>query len=314
MMNNNLLRIVFFGSGEFGLPTLEALRERGHDIPAVVSQPDRPAGRGGKTRPTPIGARARELGLPVICPEKPNTPEFEAELRALAPDLAVVVAYGHLIGKPLLAVPRLGFVNLHASLLPAYRGAAPVPWAILEGEHESGVSVFQLDERFDTGGVIARAALPILPDDTSGTYLAKLAPIGGELMVGAVADIAAGRAQPQPQDNASASRAPKFSKDDGRIDWSLPFAVIERKVRAFQPWPQAFTVFRTAKGDLRVNVVAMTRAEGVAGEPGGVLSADAGSGLVVATGDGPARIVRLQPEGKRAMSDTDFLRGTKIEK
>ncbi len=156
-------------------------------------------------------------------------------MRSLAPDLAVVVAYGHLIRKPLLHIPTRGFVNLHASLLPAYRGAAPVPWAILRGEKESGVSVFQLDEKFDTGAVLAMLALPIADDDTSGSYLAKLAPHGGELMVHTVADIAAGTARPRPQDNTKASAAPKFAKEDGRIDWTLPFAEIERKVRAFQP-------------------------------------------------------------------------------
>ncbi len=162
------MRLVFFGSGDFGIPTLDALVAAGHDIPLVVSQPDRPAGRGGKTRPTPLRARAEELGLAVACPEKPNTPEFEADLRAAAPEMCVVVAYGHLIKRPLLAVPRHGFVNLHASLLPAYRGAAPVPWAIRKGEAVSGVSVFQLDERFDTGAVLASLALPIADTDTWG--------------------------------------------------------------------------------------------------------------------------------------------------
>ena len=308
------MRIVFFGSGEFGIPTLDELAAASHDIPVVVSQPDRPAGRGGKTRPTPLRARAEELGLKVLCPEKPNSPEFEAELGALEPELCVVVAYGHLIRKALLAVPRKGFVNLHASLLPAYRGAAPVPWAILRGESVSGVSVFQLDERFDTGAVIGTDSLPIDDSDTSGTYLAKLAPLGARLMARAVADIAAGRAVPQTQDNAKASAAPKFAKEDGRVDWSLPFAEIERKVRALQPWPQAFAVLPTAKGEVRVNIVEMAPAEldadGMA--PGTVLSADGGAGLVIATADRPARLCRLQPEGKRAMQDTDFLRGTKV--
>ncbi|MDR1745254.1 MAG: methionyl-tRNA formyltransferase [Planctomycetota bacterium] len=311
------MKIVFFGSGEFGIPALENLIRAGHEIPAVVSQPDRPAGRGGKTRPTPLREKAEEMGLAVTCPEKPNTPEFEAELRAFAPDLCVVVAYGHLIKKPLLAVPEHGFVNLHASLLPAYRGAAPVPWAILKGESVSGVSVFQLDERFDTGAVIATASLPILDADTSGTYLARLAPLGGRLMEQAVEDIAAGRAAPQPQDHARASAAPKFSKEDGRIDWNLSFAEIERKVRAFQPWPQAFAMLPTAKGDVRVNIVEMAPApagiDASGAAPGAILAADGKTGLVIATGDKPARLTRLQPEGKRAMTDTDFVRGTKIQ-
>ncbi len=309
------MRIVFFGSGAFGIPALAGLLDAGHALPAVVSQPDRAAGRGGRPAPTPLRAFAEERGIPVLAPEKPNTPEFEGTLRAIAPELAVVVAYGHLIGPRLLAVPPRGFVNLHASLLPAYRGAAPVPWAILKGETESGVSVFQLDEKFDTGALLASRALPIQPDDTSGSYLAKLAPLGGELMTGVVAALAAGTAAPRAQDNAKASAAPKFSKEDGRIDWSLPFAEIERKVRAFQPWPQAFALIPTAKGGVRVNVRALLPAPGTPradAPPGAILAADAEHGLVVATGDMPARLALLQPEGKNPMRDTDFLRGTKV--
>lgn len=310
-----MTRIVFFGSGEFGVPTLRGLAEAGYDIPAVVSQPPRPAGRGGKCRPTPIGVLAGELGMSIRCPATPNTPEFEAELRSLSPDLAVIVAYGHLIGKPLLGIPRLGFVNLHGSLLPAYRGAAPVPRAILAGERESGVSVFQLDERFDTGAVIARTGLPIADDDTSATYLAKLAPLGGRTMLAAVADIVAGKAVRQPQDESRASKAPKFAKEDGRVDWSRPYAEIERKVRALQPWPRAFAFFGTPKGEQRLNILALRPAAADAPRrpPGTVLAADAASGLVVATGDGAARLVRVQPEGKKPMTDTDYLRGTKID-
>ncbi len=308
------VRLVFFGSGEFGLPTLEGLHKAGHDIAAVVSQPDRPAGRGGKTRATPISEMAEQFGLPLLRPETPNTDEFAATLRDLCPDVAVVVAYGHLIKKPLLTIPRLGFVNLHASLLPAYRGAAPVPWAILSGESVSGCSVFVLDEKFDTGAVIATVSLPIEADDTSGSYLAKLAPLGGQCMVDAIAGLAMGKITPQPQDNSRASKAPKFHKQDGRIDWSAPFADIDRQVRAFQPWPQAYAFFQTAKGQVRINVLSLTKTDlSSQAQPGTVLSADGKSGLIVMAGDGPVRLVHIQPEGKRAMADTDFVRGTRIE-
>lgn len=308
------MRIVFFGSGEFGLPTLDALLAAGHDIALVVSQPDRPAGRGGKVRPTPISAHARELGLAVECPDKPNSPEFEQRLREVAPELAVVVAYGHLIKKNLLAVPARGFVNLHASLLPAYRGAAPVPWAILKGEKESGATVFQLDEIFDHGSILGTAALPIADDDTSGTYLAKLAPHGAALMARVVGAIASGNEKALPQDNSLASLAPKFKKEDGVIDWTQPFAVIERKVRALQPWPQATTVIQGDKGDIKLNVAAMEKSTMNPGgkPPGTILAADAKTGLVIATADAAARLTRIQAEGKRPMPDTDFLRGTKI--
>lgn len=309
------MRIVFFGSGEFGLPTLRALEAGPHEIAAVVTQPPRPAGRGGKCRRlTPIHAHSEQAGHQVFCPEKPNTSDFEQAMRIVNPDLAVVVAYGHLIRHPLLNIPAQGFVNLHASLLPAYRGAAPVPWAILSGEKISGASVFQLNERFDEGAVIGTVELPIDDADTSGGYLAKLAPLGAELMVRAVDDIASGRATAQPQDEGRASRAPKLAKEDGRVDWTRPFAEIERKVRALQPWPHAFTVLPTCKGELRVNIQALRPVDGFRpGTPGTVLAADAKSGLILMTGDKPARLADIQPEGKRPMSDTDFLRGTTIK-
>lgn len=310
------MRIVFFGSGDFGLPTLQALEAGPHEIAAVVTQPPRRAGRGGKMRLTPIHAHSEPLGCTIFTPEKPNTTEFEENLRAVAPDLAVVVAYGHLLKKTLLSIPKHGFVNLHASLLPAYRGAAPVPWAILEGQKVSGATVFQLDEKFDTGAVIGTAELPIDDNDTSESYLTKLAPFGAELMSRCVDDIAAGRAVPQVQDNSRASRAPKLTKEDGLIDWSCPLDNIERMVRAFQPWPQAYTILEACKGDVRINVLELKPCPEIPpeGEPGLLLASDPKSGLVFMTGGGPARLTRIQPEGKRAMSDTDFLRGTEIKR
>lgn len=307
------MRLVFFGSGDFGIPTLDTLAAR-HDIAAVVTQPPRPAGRGGKTRPTPVHRHALDAGLPVLAPERPGDPECERELRRIDPDAAVVVAYGHLIRRPLLGIPRHGCLNLHASLLPAYRGAAPVPWAIMAGETVSGVSVFLLDDNLDTGAVVARAELPILPDDTAGSYLEKLAPLGAKLMLDTLSDIARGHAVPSPQDDARASRAPKLRKEQGRVDWSRPFAELERRVRAFQPWPGAFTHLDTAKGPVRLGILRLEPADaGTPGAaPGTVLAADPGRGLVVMTGDIPARLVRLQPEGKRPMSDKDFLRGHTI--
>lgn len=308
------MRVVYFGSGEFGLPTLRSLIASRYGLCAVVSQPPRPAGRGGKVRRTPIHDAAEAAGIDVLTPDKPNTDDFARVLEELAPDLAVVVAYGHLIKKRLLAIPPRGFVNLHASLLPAYRGAAPVPWAILSGETVSGVSVFQLDERFDTGAVIGKFELPIAPTDTSASYLAKLAPPGAELMLRAVDAIASGTAVAQPQDGALASLAPKLAKEEGRIDWTMDFSVIERRVRAFQPWPHAFTVVTTAKGPQRLNVLELRPAETDAANaaPGTVLAADARNGLVVMAGDRPARLALLQPEGKKPMPDVDFLRGHSV--
>ncbi len=307
------MRVVYFGSGDFGLPTVKALLDSDHELVAVVSQPDRRAGRGGKTRPTPISEFALDNSLTLLRPEKPNSTEFAEELSVLAPDLCVIVAYGHFIKKTLLAVPRRGFVNLHASILPAYRGAAPVPWAILSGEKVSGATVFSLDEKFDTGGILGHVELPIENTDTSATYLAKLAPIGAGLVMRLLPGFLAGTLVPQAQDDGKASKAPKFGKEDGKIDWTQPLHAIDCKARAFQPWPLAFTELPTAKGNVRINVLALEAADPVlTGPPGRILAADAKSGLVIMTGDKAARVTRFQPEGKRPMTDTDYLRGSKV--
>lgn len=309
------MRLAYFGSGEFGLPTLEALVRAGHDVAAVVSQPDRPAGRGGRTRPTPVSEMAERAGLRLWRPEKPNAPEFAPRLDDLGIDLAVVVAYGHLIKQPLLDVPPLGMYNLHASLLPAYRGAAPVPWAILSGEAVSGATVFRLDQRFDTGSILGRVELHIEPDDTSATYLARLAPLGAKLMADTVAGVADGSLRPVPQDNAKASAAPKFRKEDGVLDWREGYAALDRKVRALQPWPLAQAVLPTVKGELRLNVLKMEPAPDAAGgrQPGDIVASDAKSGLVVMAGDRPVRLVEIKPEGKRAMRDVELLCGCRLD-
>ncbi len=309
------MRLAYFGSGEFGLPTLEALLMAGHDVAVVVSQPDRPAGRGGKTRPTPISEMAERLGMRLWRPEKPNAPEFAPQLADLGIDLAVVVAYGHLIKKPLLDVPPLGMYNLHASLLPAYRGAAPVPWAILKGETVSGATVFRLDQQFDTGSIYGQVELPIGPDDTSATYLAKLAPLGAKLMADTVAGVADGSLRPVPQDNTKASAAPKFRKEDGVLDWRESYAALDCKVRALQPWPLAQAVLPTAKGELRLNVLKMEPAPDAprSKNPGDIVASDAKSGLVVMAGDQPVRLVEIKPEGKRAMRDVELLCGCRLD-
>lgn len=307
------MRLAFFGSGDFGIPTLEALAADGHEVVAVVTRPDRPAGRGGRVRATPVKGLAERLSLPILQPRLPNDPGFAGVLAGFNPDLAVVVAYGHLIRRPLLSIPRRGFVNLHASLLPAYRGAAPAPWAILSGETVSGATAFCLNERFDEGGIVGKVELAIAPDDTAGSYLEKLAPVGARLMRRIVPEFMAGGIAPQPQDEASASRAPKLSKADGAIDWRLSFKAINDKVRAFQPWPLAHTELPTAKGGLGVSLLRIepVRAAGDRG-PGEIVAADAKTGLVVMTGDVPARLSLLLPEGRRPMTDTDFLRGTRV--
>ncbi len=310
------MRLTFFGSGEFGLPALQALCAAGHEIVAVFTQPDRPAGRGRKAHRTPICRFARERGLAVYQPATLKDEMPPAILRCLAPEIAVVVAYGHLIPPALLAVPRLGFINLHASLLPKYRGAAPVPHAILNGETETGVTVFHLNERFDEGDILAQSLEPILPNDTSATLLKRLAALGAKVLIDTIAGLAAGRIFPRPQPTRGASRAPRLCKEDGHIHWHYSGAQIDRMVRAFQPWPLAFTFFPLANGERqRVAILAVEAAEmdaspgAAAVMPGSIRIAHAKQGIVVQCGDGCLRLRRIKPEGKGEMSDAEYMRG-----
>lgn len=309
------MRIVFCGSGAFGAPTLEGLAADGHEIVRVWTQPDRPAGRGGRTRPTPIKTLAAELGVPVYQPHTLKDGEALDTLRTDEPDVAVVVAYGHLIPADMLAVPHHGFVNLHASLLPKYRGAAPVPHAILQGETETGVTVFRLNERWDAGDILDKAVLPIEDDDTTGSLLTKMAPMGADLMRGIVGQMVAGWVSAKPQTDTEATKAPKLTKEMGHIDWTGSQAHIDRMVRAFQPWPLAYTYIHTGKGKTRLALLDVENAPMPRRrpEPGTVLHADDKDGLIVMAGDGPLFLREIKPEGKRAMSGRDYLRGARIE-
>ncbi|MCX7935461.1 MAG: methionyl-tRNA formyltransferase [Planctomycetota bacterium] len=314
------MRLIFLGSGEFGVPALEALVAAGHEILAVFTQPDRPAGRGHKPKRTPICGFASARGMAIHQPETLKAEAPLAILRRLVPDLAVVVAYGHLIPKPWLTIPRLGFINLHASLLPKYRGAAPVPHAILNGETETGVTVFRLNERFDEGDILAQAAEPILPDDTSASLLKRLAVLGAKVLTETVAGLAKGSVIPRPQSEAGASRAPRLRKEDGHIRWSATCVQIDRLVRAFQPWPLAFTFFPLAHGEKqRVAILAVEfteapiPAEEVAIMPGAIRVAHAKRGIVVQCGDGCLRLARLKPEGRGEMSDCEYMRSADLE-
>ena len=299
------MRIVFAGTPDFSVPALDALVAAGHEIAAVYTQPDRPAGRGRKLAASPVKQRALALGIPVEQPQSLKTSDAQSTLRAYEPDVMVVVAYGLLLPQAVLDIPRLGCINIHASLLPRWRGAAPIQRAIAAGDTESGVSIMQMEKGLDTGPVLMERRLPIAAGETGGSLHDKLAGLGGEAIVETLAALEADRVTPQRQDDAQASYAHKLSKAEAEIDWSCPATDIERQVRAFNPWPVAFT--HLDGEPLRI-WSATANAEAESGDPGRILNASA-AGVVVATGKGALCITSLQPAGKRPMSAAQFLNG-----
>jgi methionyl-tRNA formyltransferase len=304
MVDPVVLRMAFFGTPDFAVPTLRALLNSRHRVIGVVSQPDRPRGRGGVVTPTPVKAIAAAAGIPVLQPDRLKDPAFRDAFARWAPDLAVVAAYGKILPEWLIAVPRLGMINVHASLLPRYRGAAPIQRAVLAGETETGVTIMRIVKELDAGPMFARVTRPILPDATSADVEHDLADAGGALLVTVVDDIAAGRAHETPQDDALATYAPKITKEEGAIDWSRSAWEIHNQVRGLIPWPIAWTHVHGA----RVQIIRTAPDEHGSGTPGEVAEA-AGDVLRVATGRGALRLLMVKPEGRRAMSAREFLAG-----
>ena len=302
---NQRLRIIFAGTPEFAVPPLEALRAAGHEIAAVYTQPDRPAGRGQSLTASPVKRRALEFGLPV---EQPPTLKLAAaveRLRDYAPDLMVVVAYGLILPQAVLDVPRLGCWNIHASLLPRWRGAAPIQRAILAGDAVTGITIMQMDAGLDTGPMLLVREVPIGPAESGGELHDRLSQVGAEAIVTAVAEWQGGRITPRPQPAEGASYATKLRKEEARIDWSQPAAAIARQVRAFNPWPVAETTWDGRQ--LRVWRAECTPGADTAGAaPGTVLEGSAGR-IVVATGDGALSLLQVQAAGRRALSAAEFL-------
>jgi methionyl-tRNA formyltransferase len=298
------------GSPEFAVPCLRALCER-HEVALVVSQPDKPAGRGGQLTSPAVAAAARELGLPVIQPRSARTGELRDALVASGAELAAVVAYGKILPRAVLdALPR-GCINVHASLLPAYRGAAPVQWAVIRGETETGVSIMQLDEGMDTGPVLLERRVAIDPGETAGELLARLAPIGAAALVEAIAAIAAGTARAVAQDHARASHAPMLAKTDGAIDFAQPAAAVAARIRGVDPWPGAYAVLRGQPVKLFRARVAAGPGPGAAGAPGSVL-AIAAACVQIACGDGAVAIAELQAAGRKRLTAAQFAAGRAI--
>ena len=297
------LRIVFAGTPDFSVPALDALHSAGYSIAAVYTQPDRPAGRGQSVTASPIRQRAAELGLPVEQPVTLRSEEAVARLRSYAADLMVVAAYGLILPPAVLEAPRLGCWNIHASLLPRWRGAAPIQRAILAGDAGTGITIMQMDAGLDTGPMLLVRPLPIGARDDAGALHDRLAALGAEAIVSAIDEWQAGRRVPVPQPADGATYAPKIRKEEARIDWTAPAPAVDRLVRAFNPWPVAET--RWQDRQLRVWAAEPVAAAHGA-EPGQVLEASGGR-IVVAAGEGALNLTRVQLAGRRAMTAAEFL-------
>lgn len=299
------LRLGFMGTPDFSVPALRALIEAGHDIAAVYSQPPRPAGRGQKLTPSPVQAYAEAHGIPVRTPKSLRNEPAQADFAALNLDCAVVVAYGLILPKPVLDAPRLGCVNIHASLLPRWRGAAPIQRAIQAGDAESGVTIMQMDEGLDTGPMLLREAVPITAETTGQALHDALSALGGRMIVQALDGLAEGRLAATPQPADGATYAAKLSREEATLDWSRPAVELERQIRAFDPWPGSFC----QHAGERLKVLRAELAEGQ-GAPGTLLD----DTLTVACGQGALRLTRLQRPGKAAMEAGALLRGYPLSK
>lgn len=304
------LKIVFAGTPDFSVPALKALLQRGQDIAAVYTQPDRPAGRGRKVTASPVKAAALSSGIPVLQPPTLRSEEAVETLRSQGADLMVVVAYGLLLPRAVLDIPPLGCINVHASLLPRWRGAAPIQRSILAGDPESGVTVMRMEAGLDTGPLYLRKSIRLDPGETGGSLHDRLARLGAAALMEALPGIADASLEPQPQDEALATYAKKLSKDEALVSWNRPAAELERMVRAFSPWPVA----QTRLGDTVLRLWECSLPGGVAGAaPPGCVVCEGKAGIDVATGDGLLRITRLQPPGKRPMSAADFLNARRLK-
>lgn len=323
------MRILFWGTPEFAVPSLRALDDEGFVVIAVVTQPDRPAGRGRRLKASSVKEVATELGLEVLAPERPRGDEFMEAIRALRPDLSVVVAYGHILKPEVLDVPRLGSINVHASLLPELRGAAPINWAIARGHQETGVTIMRMVERMDAGPILHSVREPILSDETASELTIRLAELGAEAIVEALTLLSAGLAPEVEQDHDAATFAPKVDRATARVRWTLSADEVARHIRGMDAIPGAWSslngspvkLFRpeVIPGDLETTSASSPAGNGgpppssVTPEPGTVLWTDPAQGVLVATGDGSVLVTEVQPPGKRRMRATDWINGRGVE-
>jgi len=304
------MRIVFIGAGEIGVPTLQALlRSSEHRLIGVVTQPDKPVGRTQQIEPPPIKRALAGTKMSILQPARIKDRQAIEEIRALRPEAILVMAYGQILPRDLLDIPLVACLNLHASLLPRWRGAAPIQAAIAAGNPETGITVMYMAEGLDTGDILLQRKIEILLADTGGSLHDRLAQIAPEALLDALQMLAKGNAPPIPQDNALATYAPKLTRDDGKIDWSEPAEIIERKIRAFNPWPGAFITIST-NGTRNLKIFSATLID-LRGRPGEILRSQ--NELVVAAGKGALSLREVQLEGKRRMNASEFLRGHAVK-
>ena len=296
------MRVLFIGTGEIGVPALRSLlASKEHELVGVVTQPDKPVGRAQRVEAPPIKAAAGESNVRILQPARIKGAEALAEIQTFRPDVIVVMAYGQILPRSVLEIPRLACLNLHASLLPRHRGAAPIQAAIVADDRESGITVMYMDEGLDTGDVMLQKRLEIFPHETGGSLHDRLGQIAPEALHEALAQLQAGTAPRTPQDPALATYAPKLEREHGRIDWNEPAALIERKIRAFNPWPGAFTLLRDPAGrERKLKVYRASVTDSCSADPGN---------LVIPTKSGALKLEEVQLEGKRRMSAAEFLRG-----
>lgn len=302
------MRVVFWGSPAFAVATLEALLASRHDVVGVVTQPPRPKGRGRAERPTPVAEVAERAGIPVLSPRRPRGQEFLSALASLEPHVSVVAAYGEILPVEVLELPPLGSVNVHASLLPAYRGAAPVTRAILDGLDETGVTIMRMDEGLDTGPILLQSREPVRSDDSAGSLTRRLAARGAALAVEALDRLETGELEARLQPRSGASYAPKVGSEEAEIDWGRAAEEVERATRAYDPWPGAWTTWRGERLKVyRVDAVEAGPEADVGAAPGTILVVEPGP--LVATGEGAVALVEVQPAGGRRMDAAAWARG-----
>lgn len=304
------MRIIFMGTPDFSVPTLEALVASEHEVAAVVTQPDKPKGRGKEIHMSPVKECALKHNIPVYQPVRARDEAFVEEMRTLKPDVMVVIAFGQILPKSLLDLPKYGCVNIHASLLPKYRGAAPIQWAVINGDEETGITTMMMDVEMDTGDMLEKTVVKLNPDETGGSLFDRLSLLGGDLILSTLSKLEKGEITPQPQDHAQATYVKKISKSMGDIDWTMDAVSIERLVRGLNPWPSAFTRWN---GKMLKIWEAKVLPDPETKAPCGSVIRASDEGLKIQTGNGVLCVTSLQLEGKKRMDTAAFLRGYQVE-